>query len=70
MLLGQQALINAQIIAAQNDATLVAASYGLVAAVGRLTARQLGLHVALHDPNEHYVAVKDKWFGLRTPDQR
>ena len=70
VLLGQQALINAQILAAQNDAVLVAASYALVAAVGRLTAKDLGLHVAVYDPDEHYVAVKDKWFGLRTPDQR
>lgn len=70
VLLGQQTLINAQVLTVQNDALLALASYELVAAIGKLTARQLGLHVALHDPDAHYVAVKDKWYGLRTPDQR
>ena len=70
VLLGRQALINAQLAEAQNDAVLVASSYELVAAVGKLTADRLGLHVAAYDPDEHYVAVKDKWYGLRTPDQR
>ena len=70
VLLGRQQLINAQILTAQNDALLVTASYDLVAATGRLNARTLGLHVQIFDPDEHYVAVKDKWYGLRTPDQR
>ena len=70
VLLGRQALINAQLAEAQNDAVLVASSYELVAAVGKLTADRLGLHVAHYDPDDHYVAVKDKWYGLRTPDQR
>ena len=70
VLLGRQQLINAQILSAQNDALLVSASYDLVAAVGRLNAKTLGLHVRTFDPDEHYVAVKDKWYGLRTPDQR
>lgn len=70
VLLGQQTLIQAQVLEAQNDALLISSSYQLVSAVGRLTARKLGLHVTLHDPDEHYLAVKDKWYGLRTPDQR
>ena len=70
VLLGRQQLITAQILSAQNDAVLVSASYDLVAATGRLNARTLGLHVKVFDPDEHYVAVKDKWYGLRTPDQR
>ena len=70
VLLGQQTLINAQILAAQNDALLVSTSYALVAAVGRLTARDLGLPVTVFEPDDHFLAVKDKWYGLRTPDQR
>ena len=70
VLLGRQTLINAQLAEAQNDALVVSSSYELVAAVGKLTAERLGLHVARFDPDEHYVAVKDKWYGLRTPDQR
>ena len=37
---------------------------------GALSADRLGLQVAMHRPEEHYEAVKDKWFGLRTPDGR
>jgi len=28
------------------------------------------LPVTKYKPEEHYNAVKDKWFGLRTPDGR
>ena len=34
------------------------------------SAERLGLQVAVHRPQEHYDAVKDKWGGLRTPDGR
>ena len=48
----------------------VVAAYNLIAATGRLSARALGLHVDHYDPREHYVAVVDRWYGLRTPDKR
>jgi outer membrane protein len=35
-----------------------------------MTSKQMGLQVAEYKPEEHYDAVKDKWFGLRTPDGR
>lgn len=70
VLLGRQTLINAQLAEAQNEAVLVASSYEVAAAIGKMTAERLGLHVTVFDPDEHYVAVKDKWYGLRTPDQR
>jgi outer membrane protein len=44
--------------------------YQLVASVGRLDATSLGLNVARYDPKQHYKAVRDQWFGLRTPDGR
>ncbi|MBP2238041.1 outer membrane protein [Sinorhizobium kostiense] len=53
---------------AQRDA--VVASYALLAAMGRLTVKVQGLQVAEYRPEEHYEAVKDKWFGLRTVDGR
>lgn len=69
--LDQQAdLINAQINLASSERDVVVASYAILSAVGKLTARQLGLQVSIHKPEEHYDAVKDKWFGLRTPDGR
>jgi outer membrane protein len=35
-----------------------------------MTAQDMQLQVVQYKPEEHYNAVKDKWFGLRTPDGR
>lgn len=66
----QNELIDAKstLVSAQRDA--VVAAFALVAAIGRLNAVDLGLRVAIYEPREHYEAVRDKWFGLRTPDGR
>jgi len=66
----QQDVINAQINLISSQRDVVVASYAILSAVGRLTVDQVGLHVAKYQPEEHYNAVKDKWFGLRTPDGR
>jgi len=63
-------VLNNQISLVQAERNLVVSSYALASSVGRLTAKRLGLKVKAHDPEEHYNAVKDKWFGLRTPDGR
>ena len=54
----------------QSQANAVVASYNLLGYMGRLTVRHLGLSVPEYHPEEHYRAVKDKWFGLRTVDGR
>lgn len=66
----QRELINAQVtlVTAQRDS--VVAAYALVSAVGKLTSDHLGLRVARYDPVEHAEKVRDKWYGLRTPDGR
>ncbi|MEY9197527.1 outer membrane channel protein TolC [Sinorhizobium sp. CCBAU 05631] len=66
----QQDVLDAQesLAAAQRDA--VVASYALLAAMGKLTVAVQGLQVAEYRPEQHYEAVKDKWFGLRTVDGR
>ncbi|MBN9076740.1 MAG: TolC family outer membrane protein [Rhizobiales bacterium] len=66
----QADLISAQINQVSAERDLVVASYAIVSAVGRLSAGRLGLAVAEYHPEEHYNAVKDKWYGLRTPDGR
>jgi outer membrane protein len=66
----QRDVTNARISLAQSERDVVVASYGVLSAMGRLNIRRLGLGVAEHKPEEHYKAVKDKWFGLRTPDGR
>jgi outer membrane protein len=59
----QQALLNSQVTLVQNLTTLVNASYTLAQAVGRLTARDLGLNVPIYDELAYYNAVKNKWIG-------
>lgn len=64
----QQDVLTAQISLANSERDLIVASYAALSAVGRLDSRTLGLQVAHYDPVEHYIAVEDKWYGLRTPD--
>ncbi len=66
----QQDVLSAQISLAQSERDQIVAEYALLSAVGRLSARTLNLKVASYQVEEHYEAVVDKWFGLRTPDQR
>jgi outer membrane protein len=66
----QQTLLSAKVSQVQAQHDRVVAAYTLLAAVGALDAQTLRLRVNLYDPSEHYNAVKDKWYGLRTPDGR
>jgi outer membrane protein len=66
----QQTLLTAreQLVSAQHDQ--VVNSYTLLSSVGRLSTANLGLALEEYDPKVHFNQVKDKWFGLRTPDGR
>jgi outer membrane protein len=59
----QQELLDSQVqlVRAQRDETV--AAYGLLAAIGYLDVKRLGLSVDVYDPTRHYNAVKDKWAG-------
>jgi outer membrane protein len=59
----QQILVNAQIsvVVAQHDQLV--ASYQLLAAMGHLTSRHLGIN-SRYDVKEHYNDVRNKWIGL------
>ena len=59
----QQALLNAQTQQIQNIGNVVTSSYGIVAAIGRLTATDLGLPVHHYNDLKYYRAVKDALFG-------
>jgi outer membrane protein len=63
----QQLLLQSQVTLVQNLANLVIASYNVGAAMGRFTARDIGLHVPLYDDNAYYNAVKNAWFGAGDP---
>jgi outer membrane protein len=66
----QADVIASQINLASAERDVVAASYAILSAIGRLEPQRLGLAVQVYRPQEHYEAVKDKWIGLRTPDGR
>lgn len=65
----EQELLDAQVnlVRAQRDE--VVASFRLLAAIGHLTAADLGLDVPLYDPEQDYRAVRNLWFGLSAPDE-
>jgi len=64
----QQTLLNArvQLVTAQHDS--VVNSYSLLSAIGRLSIETLGLAVPEYDPRVHFDQVKNKLWGVRTPD--
>jgi outer membrane protein len=66
----QQELVSARIAMVQAQRDRLVNSYGLLAAVGRLSPQTLGLQVATYDPTVHYHQVRDAWTGVRTPDGR
>jgi outer membrane protein len=66
----QSDVITAQVNLVTSERDVVVASYAILSAIGHLSAQRLGLAVTEYRPEEHYNAVKDKWFGLRTPDGR
>ncbi len=61
----RQDLNNARVELVQARAAKVSSAYALLAAMGELTARRLGLRVARYDAKPHYERVKNKWFGTR-----
>lgn len=63
VLIQQQNLLTAEITLVQNITSLVTASYGVANAIGRLTARDLGLAVPLYDETAYYNAVRDRLWG-------
>ncbi len=66
----QRELVNQRVNLVTAQRNRIVGGYQLVSAIGRLDADTLALSVARYQPTEHYTAVRDKWFGLRTPDGR
>ncbi|MGI3775668.1 MAG: TolC family outer membrane protein [Janthinobacterium lividum] len=59
----QQLLLSSQTTLVQNLSSVVTASYGVASAIGRLTARDLGLNVPLYDDTAYYNAVRNRLWG-------
>jgi outer membrane protein len=60
----QQELLNAQVavVTSQRDATV--AAFQVLATVGTLTAKSLGLKVKFYDPLAHYESDAARWIGF------
>lgn len=63
----EQRLLNSRVTLVRNLGSLITASYGVAAAGGRLTARDLNLNVPLYDETAYYKAVRNRVIG--TGDQ-
>ncbi len=59
----ERELVISQVSLAQSRRNEIVAAYQLIAAMGRMTAKNLGLSVAVYDPAEHVRNVDGKWFG-------
>ena len=60
----EQELLDAQVrqVVAKRDAMV--ATYQVLSAIGRLTAKDLGLQVQLYDYDANYQRVRNKWWDL------
>ena len=59
----EQELLDSRVSHVRSERDELVASFELLSALGRLTAKDLGLSVDLYDPREHYDEVRDKWVG-------
>ena len=59
----EQEFLDSRVALVRAERDELVAVYTLQSALGRLTARQLGLPVDLYDPVQNYDRVRDKWFG-------
>ena len=62
-------MLDAQVNLVRARRDEVVQSYRLLAAIGRLTAADLGLDVPIYDPEWDYEAVEDAWYGLSLPNE-
>jgi outer membrane protein len=60
----QQELLNSQLSVVVAQRNTVVAAYQLLAAIGKLTAKDLALKVQLYDPQVHYDDDAARWIGL------
>ncbi len=59
----EQEVLNARLGLVNSEYAQVISNYQLLQAIGKLTARNLGLGGHQYDPKTNYNAVKDKWIG-------
>ncbi|MBT3373362.1 MAG: TolC family outer membrane protein [Rhodospirillaceae bacterium] len=62
----EQELLNSRVALVIAERDEYVAGYFLLAAIGRLTAVNIGLPVQIYDPDQHYQKVRNKWWGWKT----
>ena len=62
----EQEYLNARVALVSAERDLAVAEYGLLAAMGLLTAQALDLPVQYYDPTVNYDEVRDTWIGFGT----
>jgi outer membrane protein len=60
----EQEFLNAKVGLVSTQRDLIVAAYSLYASMGRLTASDLGVQVALYDTEEHFRETNGKWWGF------
>jgi len=63
----EQELLNAQVALVRTERDEFVAGFDLRVALGRLSAEQLGLPVAVYDPTSNYKTVRNKLYGRDVP---
>jgi outer membrane protein len=64
----EQELLNAQVNLVQARHDVQVAYYGVIAGIGRLTARNLALPVEYYDEERYYNEIGSRWIGWGTHD--
>lgn len=67
ILTAQQTLLNNRVALVMAQRERVVASYAILAAIGRLTAVDLGVASPIYDPKLHFDQVKGRFFGAGAP---
>ena len=65
----EQELLDANVALLRSRRDYVVAAFGLLSGTGRLTSNNLNLSVELYDPVQHYIQVKNKWYGFGSGDR-
>jgi len=65
----EQELLNSRVSLVQAQRDQVLASFQLLSATGRLTARDLALKVEHYDPTAYLEATRNRWLGTDIPDE-
>lgn len=60
----EQELLDSRVAVVTSQRNTYVAAYSLLAAMGQLNAKSLGLPVKIYDPQQNYDDVSGRWFGL------